>query len=60
MYSDKVSKYAQSVVTGELPSCRYVKLACERHLSDMSRIGDDDFPYTFSEPHAGFSSFALT
>tara|TARA_R110001632_G_scaffold183149_1_gene303258 strand:- start:1972 stop:3663 length:1692 start_codon:yes stop_codon:yes gene_type:complete len=52
MYSDKVSKYAQSVVTGELPSCRYVKLACERHLSDMSRIGDDDFPYTFSEPHA--------
>ena len=52
MYSDKVSKYAQSIVTGEIPSCRYVKLACQRHLSDMDRIGDDDFPYTFSEEAA--------
>ena len=30
-----VEAYARAIVAGELPACRLVKLACERHLRDL-------------------------
>ena len=52
IYSDKVSAYAQSVVDGKVDSCRYVNLACQRHLRDMARVGKKGFPYHFCEDSA--------
>jgi phage terminase large subunit-like protein len=32
---DEVTAYARAVVAGEIVACRYVKLACKRHLLDL-------------------------
>lgn len=29
--------YAFAVVTGEIPACKYVRLACQRHINDLTR-----------------------
>jgi phage terminase large subunit-like protein len=29
--------YAEGVIAGSIPACRYVKLACQRHLDDLQR-----------------------
>jgi phage terminase large subunit-like protein len=34
---DPTTAYAASVVEGKVPSCRYVRLACERHIKDLAR-----------------------
>ncbi len=34
---DTCTQYAKDVVEGRIPSCRYVKLACQRHLKDLTR-----------------------
>ena len=34
---DETTDYAKAVVTGKIPCCRYVKLACQRHLDDLKR-----------------------
>lgn len=34
---DEVTDYARDVAEGKIPSCRYVRLACERHLRDLER-----------------------
>lgn len=33
--SDPVFEYAERVLTGDIPVCRYVKLACDRYLNDF-------------------------
>lgn len=43
----KIDDYVNSVVSGRLVSCQWVRLACERHLRDLARAEDDDYPYTF-------------
>jgi len=30
--------YAEQVVSGEIPACRWVKLACQRQLDDLQRV----------------------
>ena len=44
--------YANSVVSGEIPAGKYHRLACARHLKDIARIGEPDFPYVFDEEKA--------
>lgn len=39
--------YAQKVLSGEIVACRYVKLACQRHLNDLERQDTEGFPYHF-------------
>jgi|TARA_R100000482_G_scaffold118785_1_gene63057 phage terminase large subunit-like protein len=34
---DETTDYAKAVVNKEIPACRYVKLACERHLKDLEK-----------------------
>jgi phage terminase large subunit-like protein len=41
--SDYTTDYAKSVVGGQQPACRFVKLACQRHLDDLER----DWNYHF-------------
>lgn len=45
-------QYASDVVEGRVVACRYVILACQRFLNDLTRQGDEDWPYVFDESKA--------
>lgn len=47
-----VKKYVTDVVSGEIVACKSIIGACQRHLDDLDRVGDPDFPYYFDEEHA--------
>ena len=49
---DAALKFAKDVVKGKIPACRYVVLACQRHLDDLDRARDSDFPYKFDPKEA--------
>ncbi|ERS12016.1 terminase [Marinobacter sp. EN3] len=40
-------EYANGVLSGDIPACKWVQLACHRQLNDLKREGQDDFPYWF-------------
>jgi phage terminase large subunit-like protein len=42
------NEYARAVVAGEIIACRWIKLACQRHLDDLERVPDSEYPYRFS------------
>lgn len=44
---DAANRYARDVVSGEIVVCRWVILACRRHLDDLSRQKDKAFPFRF-------------
>ena len=44
---DYTTEYAQRVVLEEIPVCIWEKLACRRHLNDLERVKNNDYPYTF-------------
>jgi phage terminase large subunit-like protein len=46
-YAGIATKYARDVVAGSIVACKWVKLACERHLRDLDRAATRDFPYVF-------------
>ena len=39
--------YARRVVAGKIVACRWVRLACQRHLDDLERSKAKTFPYRF-------------
>lgn len=41
--------YAERVLAGDIIACEKVKLACARHMNDLTRQGTDEFPYIFDE-----------
>ena len=45
-------RYAEDVRDGLTPACRYVQLACERHLADLDAQDADGFAYRFDEAKA--------
>lgn len=46
------NRYVQDVVDGRVLACKWVRLACRRHLEDLERAGTGDFPYEFDEAKA--------
>lgn len=46
-FKDVAFEYAKSVVDGERIASKKVKKACLRHLNDLKRIGEVDFPYIY-------------
>lgn len=44
-------KFARDVVRGKRPACRYVQLACQRHLDDLASSRRKDFRWKF-DPEA--------
>jgi phage terminase large subunit-like protein len=44
---EQANKYAQDVVKGKVPACRYVKLACQRHLDDLAASRKASYKYKF-------------
>lgn len=45
-------QYIDDVVSGRQVVCKWTRLAVERHLRDLDRIGNPDFPYYFDEVQA--------
>jgi phage terminase large subunit-like protein len=41
--------YAEQVVKGKIIASKKVKLACKRHLNDLKRQGQKNFPWIFNE-----------
>jgi hypothetical protein len=48
----KYHQYIKDVTSGKEIVCKYTRLAVERQLADLERIGDSDFPYYFDETAA--------
>ena len=48
-HAERATQYARDVVEGRVLACRYVKLACQRHLDDLERSESEDYPYRFDE-----------
>lgn len=44
---DLTTKYAKMVLADEIPAGKLVKLACERHLTDLKLSKNKSFPYYF-------------
>jgi len=54
MNSYTAQKYIDDVMAGRQLVCKWTRLAVERHLNDLKRIGENDpaFPYYFDEAQA--------
>ena len=44
--------YAESVVSGAIPTGKLARLACQRFLDDLGRVGSEGWPYVFDEAKA--------
>jgi len=51
-FTQVAHQYAERVVSGEILACKWVTLACQRHLNDLISAGDDSYPYKFSDAKA--------
>jgi len=47
-YAMTARRYAEAVVAGNVPACRWVKLACQRQLNDIARFKGKSSPYRFN------------
>lgn len=47
-YAAIATQYATDVVAGAIPACKWVRLACRRHQSDLARAADGQWPYQFN------------
>ena len=43
------NKYARDVVAGKIVACRYVRLACQRHIEDLRAESKRGFKYRFNK-----------
>jgi phage terminase large subunit-like protein len=44
---DDANSYISGVLSGKIPACKWIKLACQRQVDDLARQGDD-WPYVFN------------
>lgn len=49
---DKANAYARDVISGKIPACKWVKLACRRHVEDLKRSRAAAFEYRFDAEKA--------
>jgi phage terminase large subunit-like protein len=49
---EQANKYARDVVGGRILACRWVKLACQRHLDDLAASRRRAYPYKFDAEEA--------
>lgn len=48
----KATSYAHAVISGAIPACKWVRLACQRHVDDLAASRDASFPYRFDAEKA--------
>jgi phage terminase large subunit-like protein len=44
---DAAFAYATAVVGKKIPACKWVRLACKRHLTDLKKAKRKVYPYRF-------------
>jgi phage terminase large subunit-like protein len=44
---DAAIAYAKAVVAKKIPACKWIRLACKRHLTDLEKSKKKDYPYRF-------------
>lgn len=44
---EQALKFAHDVIRGKVPACRYIVLACQRHLDDLEASRRAGYPYRF-------------
>lgn len=44
--------YARQVISGKVPACKWIKLACRKHLDELKLSKSADFPYYFDPAKA--------
>lgn len=47
-FGDVATSYATQVVAGKIVACKWHRLACERHLKDLKRVGTEGFAYVWN------------
>ena len=47
-FGDIATAYAQDVVAGKIVSCKWHRLACQRHLKDLERSRNGAMPYAWN------------
>lgn len=51
-YVEAAQRYAQAVADGQIPACKWVKLACARQIQDLARAPSDEWPWVFDADKA--------
>lgn len=51
-YVEAALGYARAVVAGEIPACKWTRLACQRQLDDLAREPGDGWPWVFDPDRA--------
>lgn len=49
---DQATQYCLDVLNEKIIACKKIKLACKRHLNDLEKSKNDDFPYEY-KPEEG-------
>ena len=52
-YAATARQYAEDVLDGTIPACKWVRLACKRHLDDLDKSKSPAYPYHFDADRAG-------
>ncbi len=47
-FADRATAYARAVVAGDVPACKWHRLACQRHLDDLARAALGNWAYTWN------------
>lgn len=47
-------EYIEGVLNDEITTCKYIKWAVERHVNDLKKSEDEDYPYYFDEQTAAW------
>lgn len=46
-YVAALNGYVADVLAGDVPACKWIRLACERHLADLKRSRGKEWPWRF-------------
>lgn len=52
-YAAVANQYARDVVDGRIIACKWIRLACKRHLDDLAREHDPAYEFRFDSKKAG-------
>jgi len=45
-------QYIEDILSGDIPACKYIKWAVQRHVDDLEKTKTNDYPYYFDEDEA--------
>ena len=55
---EEIDRYVNGVLSGDIPACKWVRLACQRQVDDLHKVKNKDYPYYF-EPKAAEHFFTF-